>query len=214
MSIPSGLPYDPLIEKRNAIAETLNRRRQTASEASRKVAEDRNAFFDRLAFLNAGALTFSVTLLGTSVRQHPQSLLLLYVAWASLLIALFACLVRNLSHQGYLFSDAASKKAESEIAYIDVDTEIVSTKSALISYADSSESFDKERELKVNKENREAWQSVFARMRKKEERNWRLVVATEWIAGIAMLVGFLLLVVFAITNSSVPAGYPLHTGPD
>ncbi len=212
MTTPPGLPFDPLIEKRKSIAETLNRRRQTASETSKKVAEDRNAFFDRLAVLNAGALTFSVTLLGTSVRQHPNSLLLLYVAWASLLIALFACLLRNLTHQGYLFSDAASKRGESEIAYIEVDSEIVSAKS--IVYADSAEPFDKERELRINKENREVWQKELTRMQKKTERNWRLVVASEWIAGIAMLLGFVLLIVFAVANSSVPAEYPLHTGPD
>jgi uncharacterized integral membrane protein len=213
MSTLPGPLHDPLVEKRTAIAETLNRRRQTASETSKKVAEDRNAFFDRLALLNAGALTFSVTLLGTSVRQHPQSLLLLYVAWASLLVALFACLLRNLSHQGYVFSDAAAKRAESEIAYIEVDSEIVSTKS--IVYADSAEPFDKERELKINKENREVWQKELTRIQKKAERNWQLVVATEWIARIAMLLGFVLLIVFAVANSSgAPAVYPLHTGPD
>lgn len=113
MSTPPNLPHDPLMEKRKGIAETLNRRRKRASEASLKVAEDRNTFFDRLAVLNAGALTLSVTLLGTSAQQHPHKLLLLYMAWASLLVALLACLVRNFSHQGYVFSDATSKRAES-----------------------------------------------------------------------------------------------------
>jgi hypothetical protein len=209
----STTPHDPLIEKRSSVAETLNRRRRTASDASVKIAADRNAFFDKLAVLNAGALTFSVTLLGRSVQPDPHKMLLLYAAWVSLLIALGACLVRNFSHQDYQFSDAASRRAESEIAYIDVDTEIVSTKS--IVYADSAEPFDRERELRINRENREVWQKELTRLQPRTQRNWRLVVATEWIAGIAMFVGFLLLIVFAVNvNSSVPAGYPLHIGPD
>ncbi len=213
MSVTPVPSHDPLIDKRNSVAETLNRRRRTASEVSIKIAADRSAFFDKLAVLNAGALTFSVTLLGRSVQSDPHKMLLLYAAWVSLLIALGACLIRNFSHQGYQFWDAASKRAESEIAYIDVDTEIVSTKS--IVYADSAEPFDKERELRIDKENREVWQKELARLQSKVERHWRLVVATEWIAGIAMFVGFLLLIVFAVhANSSVPVGYPLHTGPD
>ncbi|SRR6266478_676916 len=206
-------PHDPLIEKRSSVAETLNRRRRTASEASTKVAADRNAFFDKLAVLNAGALTFSVTLLGRSVQSDPHKMLLLYAAWVSLLIALGACLIRNFSHQGYQFWDAASKRAESEIAYIDVDTEMVSTKPII--YADSPEPFDKERELRINRENREVWQKELTKLHPRTARSWRLVVATEWIAGITMFAGFLLLIVFAVyANSSVPAGYPLHIGPD
>ena len=212
MSTPPGLPYDPLVEKRKAKAETLNRQRQRASETSIKVAEDRNSFFDRLAILNAGALTFSVTLLGHSVQLQPHKILLLHAAWVSLLIALGACLVRNFSHQGYQFSDAATKRAESEIAYIDVDSEIVSTKP--IAYADSAGPFDKERELRINKENREVWQKELTRLQPEVERHWRLVISAEWIAGIAMLAGFLLLIVFAVANSSVPVGFPLHPGPD
>lgn len=203
MSTAPRLPHDPLFEKRNAVAETLNRRRQAASEASIKVAEERNAFFDKLAVLNAGALTFSVTLLGHSVQQFHYTLFLLYAAWMFLLIALGACLIRNFSHQGYRFSDAATKRAESEISYIDVDSEIISTKPVI--YADAAEPFDKEREIKINKENRDVWQAELARIGEKAIRNWRLVVMTEWVAGICMSAGFLLLIVFAVFNSLRPA---------
>src|SRR5260370_10624143 len=134
MGTRPGLPHDPLLEKRTAVVETLNRRRQTASETSTKVAEDRSAFFDKLAVLNAGALTFSVTLLGTTVQQDAHSLFILYAAWVSLLITLGACLVRSFSHQGYRFSDPATKRAECEISYIAVHSEIVSATPTSIMY--------------------------------------------------------------------------------
>jgi hypothetical protein len=206
MGTTPGLPHDPLREKIAAAAETLNRRRQAASEASKKVADERTAFFDKLAILNAGALTFSVTLLGHPVRHSLCTLFPLYAAWVFLLIALGACLIRNFSHQGYRFSDAATKRAESEIAYIEADSEIVSSRPAI--YADSAEPFDREREIKINRENREAWQTELARHQQEANRGWRLVVVTEWVAGICMLAGFLLLIVFAIFNTLPPASQP------
>src|SRR5580658_7899718 len=90
--------HDPLATKVAAVAEKLNRRRMNARETSIEVNAQRSKFFDRLAVLNAGALTFSVTLLNVSSLNaaiYPPILLFLYAAWACLLIALLACLLRN-----------------------------------------------------------------------------------------------------------------------
>ena len=108
--------------------------------------------------------------------------------------------------RGICFLDAASKKAESEVAYIDVDTEIVSTKS--IAYMDSPEPFDKERELRIDRENRELWQNELTRLQKSTNRNWRLFVVTEWTVGISMMAGFMLLIAFAIFNTSRSVPWP------
>jgi hypothetical protein len=198
-TMPSEFPHDPLRAKHEAAAETLSRRRKAASETSQKIAEERNAFFDKLAFLNAGALTFSVTLLGHPDRQSLFTLCGLYAAWGFLLIALAACLIRNFCHQGYRFSEIVAKRMESEILFIDADKDILSTFPAV--YADSPEPFDKERELKVNKLNRDKWQRELDNFKPKVERHWRTVVVTEWLAGICMLAGFLLLITFAIFST-------------
>jgi len=76
--------------------------------------------------------------------------------------------------------------AESEVAYIDVDQDIVSTQTVL--YSDYAEPFDRDRELSLNRSDRE------------RERNWVIVIGAEWIAGTSVLVGFAFLVVFAIRN--------------
>jgi hypothetical protein len=203
MSTTPGQPHDPLREKLKAAAETLTRRRQGAFEASVRGVEERNAFFDKLAVLNAGALTFSVTLLGHSVQKSLSTLFILYAAWLFLLVALGACLVRNFSNSAYRFSDAASKRAESEISYIDADNEIVSSRSII--YQDSTEPFDRDREIKVNKENREVWQTELARHQQAVNRKSRLFEVAEWVASICMFAGFLLLIVFAIFSSLSPA---------
>ena len=73
MSGTPNQPFDPLVAKRNDVAAKLNRRRKSITDISVKVSEERNDFFDRLAILNAGALTFSVTLLNISTpaaRPH------------------------------------------------------------------------------------------------------------------------------------------------
>src|SRR5271165_3009867 len=96
--------HNPLFEKVKNTADKLNRRRQTASATSKEIVARREAFFDRLALMNVGALTFSVTLvgrLGTNAR-FPKDLL---VAWGFLLLAAGACLMRNLSHQHYQMAD-------------------------------------------------------------------------------------------------------------
>ena len=198
MSAP-GLPHDPLATKHREKTEALNRRRVSHSETSKKIAEDRNAFFDKLALLNAGALTFSVTFLGNLAEQHPHRIFVLHTAWAFLLAALGACLVRNLSHQHYLFSDQAAKRAEAEIAFINVDDEVISRRP--IAYSDSSEPFDLKRELLINRENRDIWRKELTEEQPRAERHWRLVLIMEWAAGLSMFTGFLLLVIFAVLNS-------------
>jgi hypothetical protein len=178
MSTTPNLPHDPLREKLAAAAETLNRKRHTASETANRIAEERNAFFDKLAVLNAGALTFSVTLLNHSVKQSIGTLFLLFLAWMFLLIALGACLGRNLFHQRYRFSDVASRRAESEISFVEADSEFVLNRN-IISYADSTEPFDKDREITINKQNSAVWQAELDRHKPKVDRNWRWVVVTE-----------------------------------
>jgi hypothetical protein len=148
--------------------------------------------------MNAGALTFSVTLLGTFGMKHPHWEESLHGAWVCLLIAIAACLVRNLSHQHYQLADAMTKLAESEIAYIEIDHEIVSTQTVI--YSDSSEPFDREREIALDGSNREVWQKSLAEQQNNATRNWRLVVGAEWTAGISMVLGFMFLVLFAIHN--------------
>lgn len=166
-----------------------------------KIAEERSAFFDKVAVLNAGALTFSVTLLNASTATRPHSLLILYAAWVLLLIALVACLVRNISHQGYRFSDALVSRSESEIEFIDADSEAVSAVSPSIIYEDAPEPFDLARELKINKENRERWHDSLQSTQVRLKRYWKTALVSEWTAGISMTLGFLLLIVFAIRRT-------------
>jgi hypothetical protein len=200
MSHPAS-PYNPLIEKRNAAAETLNRRRRTLSEFSVKLAEERHAFFDRLALLAAGALTFSVTLIAHPVPPHALRLFILYGAWIALLIGLGGCLVRNYTNQSHRFFSVGSNRAESEVALIDADTETVTAMAPLIKYEDATEPFDKERELRINKENRDVWQAEFERTKRKAELHWKFAEFAERAAIICVIVGFLLLIIFAVVNT-------------
>jgi hypothetical protein len=195
------IPHNPLIEKRKAAAETLNRRQRKAAEFAAKLADDRCAFFDRLALLAAGALTFSVTLLGHTSQPHPHRLFVLYVAWLLLLLSLGSCLLRNYSNQAHRFYSVGTNRAESEVAVIDADTEAVAALSGWIKYADAAEPFDKDRELRINRENREVWQQEFERNKKKAESHWKLSEAAEWTAGVSMLLGFLLLIAFAVVST-------------
>lgn len=190
---------DPLVTKVQDLAQKLNRRRRTASETSEKLIEKRDTFFDRLALLNAGALTFSITLFASFSLKNPRGLLLLHTAWIFLLVALAACLVRNLSHQHYRFAHVAASMARAEVDYIDVDHEVISTK--VVAYSDSSETFDKPREVKINRENRAKWEQQLAEMEAQRDRHWTLVKVSEWIAAVSMTSGFLLLVIFATVNT-------------
>ena len=190
--------HDPLRTKVQDLAEKLNRRRRTASETSEKLIQERSAFFDRLALLNAGALTFSVTLFASLSVKNPKGLLILHTAWFCLLTALAACLVRNLSHQHYRSTYVAASMARAEVDYIDVDHEAISTR--VDAYSDSSEPFDKRREIKINRENRAKWEQHLAEMETQRDRHWTLVRITEWIASVSMTTGFLLLVIFATVN--------------
>ncbi|MCU1268808.1 MAG: hypothetical protein JWN74_102 [Acidobacteriaceae bacterium] len=198
---------DELLEKRKNEAERLNRRRRAAADTSIEIISRREAFFDRLALLNAGALTFSVTLLSnaglTSGLSWP---LFLYIAWGLILLAMAACLGRNLFHQHFQMSDVMTKMAESEIAYLDVDLEIMNS-GIIGGYSDSAEPFDLQRETTVNRSNRDDWQRSLTDHQRKVKRNWGLVVAAEWIAGISMLMGFACLIAFAVRN----IGHGTHT---
>ena len=155
-----------------------------------------------LALLNAGALTFSVTLLG-----HPTQALSLfyfvYAAWIFLLIALAACLVRTYSNLEHRFYSVASNRAESEIALIDADTDAVGVLSDYLKYDDAAEPFDKDRELRINKENRDEWQKVLAKTKRRADIGWTVFGIAQWTASIAMCLGFLFLIVFAIFRTQL-----------
>jgi hypothetical protein len=197
----TSTPHNPLVEKRNAAGETLDRRRRTAAEFSAKLADDRVAFFDRLALLAAGALTFSVTLLGHTSQTHPHRLFVLYAAWLLLLLSLGSCLLRNYSNQAHRFYQVGSNRAESEVSLLDADSAVVDAMAGSIKYSDASEPFDKDRELKINRENREVWQKEFERTKKKADTHWKLTQWAERIAGVSILAGFLLLIAFAVVST-------------
>lgn len=195
------VPHNPLVERRNAAAEALNHRRRAATEFAAKLADDRCAFFDKLAVLAAGALTFSVTLIGHVSQPHPQRLFILYAAWLSLLIALGACLVRNYSNQSHRFYSVGTNRAKSEIEFFEADSDAVKHLSGKIAYADAPEPFDEDREAKINKENREVWQRELERIKKKAEFHWKLSETAEVLACVSMLVGFFLLIAFAMLTT-------------
>ncbi len=189
--------HNPLFEKVKNTAAKLDRRRQAARETSKQIVARREAFFDRLALMNVGALTFSVTLagrLGTSAH-FPKTL---FCAWGFLLIAAGACLLRNLSHQHYQLADAMTDMAESEIDYIDVGQEVIKTENVI--YSDSPEPYDQNRELALHGSNREVWKKAHAKYQRTNTRNWKIVIGSEWTAAIAMLLGFAFLIVFALRN--------------
>jgi hypothetical protein len=117
--------HDPLAQRHKTEAEKLNQRWKTASETSKEIAVRRDAFFDWLVLINAGALTFCVTLLGTPSLRHLHSMWTLDAAWLFLLFAVGACLGRNLLHQHYQMADAMAKMAESEVTFIDVDQKVI-----------------------------------------------------------------------------------------
>lgn len=190
---------DPLYEKHNTEAERLNRRRKTASETSKEIVARREAFFDRLALLNTGALTFSVTLLGSLAAKNPHGKHLLFAAWLLLLLAAGACLLRNLLHQHYQLADVMTNMAESEIAYADIGHEIMS-KRYITAYSDSTEPYDRQKEIALNRSNRDVWSKSLDAEQNKSKWYWRIVQGSEWTAGIAMILGFALLVIFAVRN--------------
>ena len=200
----STTPHNPLVERRNNAAEQLDRRRRTAAETSVKVAEGLNAYFDRLALLAAGALTFSVTLVGHPTRAHSHRLFIIYAAWACLLTALGSCLLRVFSNHGHRFYKVGANRAEAEVALIDADTEVLKVLGHSIAYSDAAEPFDKQRELKINDDNRAVWRKEFLRTEKMANLLWRIHQGAGWIAGVAMFLGFLLMMTFAIYNTYVP----------
>jgi hypothetical protein len=202
----SNLPFDPLEVKLNTAREKLNRRRKRASEVSEQVNEHRSAFFDKLAILNAGALTFSVTLLNPTsplAPSHTPLLFILYAAWMALLFALSACLVRNIAHQNYHYYDAMMDNAESEIAFLEVDREIILEKSRTVGivYSDSPEPYNLERELEVRRKSRDGWTTSLQKSRLKVDRSVRVFRTAEWVAGISMPLGFLALIAFAVLKT-------------
>lgn len=192
-----GYTHNPLAEKVKNTAEKLNRRRQGASETSKQIVARREAFFDRLALMNVGALTFSVTLAGRlGANAHfPRTL---FFAWGFLLLAVGACLIRNLSHQHYQMAEAVAKMAEAEVAYIDVDHEVIGTGNVI--YSDSAEAFDQNREIALNRSNREVWKKTLETQRNRVSRHWYIVIGAEWTAGSSMLAGFGFLIAFALRN--------------
>ena len=189
--------HNPLFEKIKNTAAQLNRRRQTASDTSKEIVARREAFFDRLALMNVCALTFSVTLAGRmgSNAHFPKTL---FGAWGFLLLAAGACLVRNLSHQHYQMADAIANQAESEVAYIDVDHEVISTENVM--YSDSTEPFDQNREITLNRSKREMWKKTLETQQRAATRHWGIVQTAEWVAESAMLLGFGFLITFALRN--------------
>jgi hypothetical protein len=192
-----SIAHNPLFEKAKSTADKLNRRRQTASATSKEIVARREAFFDRLALMNVGALTFSVTLMGRlgSSAHFPKTL---FGAWGFLLLAAAACLVRNLSHQHYQMADALANMAESEVAYIDLDYEVISTENVM--YSDSTEPFDQNREITLNRSNREIWKKTLETQQRAATRHWGIVHTAEWVSGISTLLGFALLITFALRN--------------
>jgi uncharacterized integral membrane protein len=192
-------PQDPLFTKVQDLAEKLNRRRRTTSETSEQLIQERNAFFDRLALLNAGALTFSVTLFASLSTKNPNGLFFLHSAWIGLLIALAACLVRNLSHQHYRSSHVHASLASAEVDYIDADHEAISSR--VVAYSDSEEPFDQQREVKINRDNRTKWEQRLAEMETTRDRYFNLARICEWIAAVSMTTAFLFLVIFATVNT-------------
>jgi hypothetical protein len=122
----------------------------------------------------------------------------LFFAWGFLLLAAGACLIRNLSHQHYQMAEAIANMAESEVAYIDVDHEVISTDN--VAYSDSAEPFDQKREIAVNRSNREIWKSTLETEQRRVSRHWRIVTGAEWTAGLAMMAGFGCLIAFALRN--------------
>ena len=115
-----------------------------------------------------------------------------------LLLAAGACLVRNLSHQHYQMADAIANMAESEVAYIDVDHEVISSENVM--YSDSAEPFDQNREVTLNRKNREIWKKTLDKQQRAATRHWGIVHTAEWVAGSAMLLGFAFLIAFALRN--------------
>jgi hypothetical protein len=200
MGTTPNQPHNPVVEKRNAAAENLNRKRKTAAEMSVKVAEETVGFFDKLAVLNAGALTFSVTLLSHPTQKHWQ-LLVVFAAWGFLLLALASCLIRNYANMAHRFYKAGADQAEAEVALIEADSDAVTALGSFIKYADATEPFDVARELQIDKENREVWQKEFDRRKTTAEVRWVVNLVAQWAAGISMCLGFLLLIVFAVFNS-------------
>jgi hypothetical protein len=84
---------------------------------------------------------------------------------------------------------------------IDADTDAVKAMAAFLKYDDATEPFDKDQELRINKENRQVWQKEFERARKYAAIRWRVHEIAEWTAGLGMVFGFLLLIIFAVCNT-------------
>lgn len=197
-------PPNPLIERRNSAAETVDRKRKTASETSVSVLEGLNALFDRLALLAAGALTFSVTLLGHPARPREHRYFIIYAAWSFLLVSLTCCLLRIFASHSHRFFQIVSSRASSEVELIDADSAVVKSLHPFLKYSDSVEPFDAARELKISYGNRERWQTETARTSKWEKVMWKMNVVTQWTAAISLFFGFLFLMGFAVYNTYNP----------
>lgn len=95
-------------------------------------------------------------------------------------------------------ADAVGNMAESEVAYIDVDYAVISTENVM--YSDSTEPFDQNREITLNRSNRETWKKTLETQQRAATRHWRIVHTAECVAGSSTVLGFGLLITFALRN--------------
>ena len=58
------------------------------------------------------------------------------------------------ANHGHRFYNVGADKADAEVAFVDADTEVVNLMGESISYLDALEPYDKDRELKINQENK------------------------------------------------------------
>ena len=173
-------------------------RRKRFQEISSEVAAERSRYFERLALLNGGALTLSVTLINTFLTSHAVTLLrwVLTVSWGFLLAGMLCAVLRNFFHTShkYYYHFGRMAKAESELSEEEVD------------FYSGGQVFkngvemNREELLDTAKTNTTAWNKQWLDADRNEKSSSRLFTTLEVCAQTSFFLGLIMLIVFSIMN--------------
>ena len=182
--------------------DNLKKSNKLFSEAQSEVRRDRNTFFEKLTLLQGGAIVISLTLLNLIAAKRVIGVRWsLHIAWGLLLIGLFASIFRNLLNQHYLYSQhfewwtrdkEKTKRAESELL-LRPGQPVIDEKGVVFTQEELGDQLTKEISF---------WTKTRSDASKKTERAWDWQVVLEHTSLYAFSFGMILLVFFAVANTS------------
>jgi len=195
---------DPLEDRYKTISKKTAAEGEKFEEIQLKSASERNQFFEKLALLDGGAIVVSVTFLGYLLPKQDaiRWRYILHGSWLLLLLSLLACLLRIFFYQNYAYYSHAepylrrwAEKSEVEAQLGKEPNQLFVSGGAALSEAERTTWA----ELKLAQaENLRKEADKSTRRAQINKRVWR---PCEYIALVALCLGLVMLVVFALKNS-------------